>query len=131
MNVQEPNAKCYNPCVAESITLNLALPEFLEVLDGEIRLTGHRVLLPHVVRRYREGWSPEMLAEDFPTLKLSHIHRVIAFYLDHSEEIDLYMSSRDGEIEEQQTKQSQTFPLALLRDRLAAKRRAEATTRPA
>ena len=51
---------------------------------GEIRLVGHRVGLFHLVRRYREGYSPEMLVCQYPTLPLALVHKVIAlqFLLD-------------------------------------------------
>jgi hypothetical protein len=40
----------------------MTLPEFLTQSEaGEIRLAGHRIGLFHVVRRYNEGYSPEML----------------------------------------------------------------------
>ncbi len=56
------------------------LPEFLtETPDSEILLTGHRIDLYHVVRCYNNGYSPEMLTAQYPTLPLSLIHKVIAF----------------------------------------------------
>ena len=46
------------------------LPEFLvDHPDGEIRLTGHRISLYHVVSFYNEGFSPEMLVGQFPTFR--------------------------------------------------------------
>ena len=55
------------------------LPEFLTPHShGEIRLAGHRIGLEHVVALYREGYSPEMLHEQYPTLSLALIHKVIA-----------------------------------------------------
>jgi hypothetical protein len=44
------------------------LPAFLTQLqDGDIRLTGHRIGLYHLVRHYNEGESAEMLAAPYPT----------------------------------------------------------------
>src|SRR5262245_34475575 len=71
------------------------LPDFLiDHPDGEIRLTGHRISLYHVVDRYQEGYSAEMLAEEYPTLSLALIHKVIAFYLENQAEVDAYMAGQ-------------------------------------
>lgn len=111
-------------------TLNLALPDFLEhEAGGEVRLTGHRILLPHVVRAYRDGYSPEMLWEQFPTLSLAHIHKVIAFYLENQAVIEEYMTKRDAEIDKQAAAHPPRFTLAELRARLAAKRQGETAPR--
>ena len=108
------------------VELDLPLPDFLEREElGEVRLRGHRILLPHVVRLYRDGYSPEMLWEQFPTLKLSHIHKVIAFYLDNQQVIDGYMAVRDAQIDRQAEANPPKYTLAELRRRLELKRQAE------
>jgi uncharacterized protein (DUF433 family) len=79
------------------------LPEFLvDHPDGEIRLTGHRIGLYHVVDRYQDGYSPEMLAELYPTLPLALIHKVIAFYLENQAEVDAYVAAYRAELERQE-----------------------------
>jgi uncharacterized protein (DUF433 family) len=74
------------------------LPDFLtEDADGFTHLRGHRIGLLHVVQCYNEGYSPEMLAEEFPTLSLALIHKTIAFYLENQAEAepgDLQLISR-------------------------------------
>lgn len=55
------------------------LPDFLgDSSDGEIRLTGHRIGLYHFVHYHNEGYTAEMIACQFPSLSLAHIHKVIA-----------------------------------------------------
>ena len=76
------------------------LPEFLvDHPDGEIRLTGHRISLYHVVYFYNEGFSPEMLVGQFPTLPLALVHKVIAFYLENQAEVDAYVAKEEAECE--------------------------------
>ncbi len=80
----------------------MTLPEFLTKRDdGEITLAGHRIGLYHVVHFYNEGYSPEMLAEQFPMLPLALIHKVIAFYLENKTEVDHYSASCQKELAEQ------------------------------
>src|SRR5437764_1295582 len=68
-------------------------PGFLtETEPGEIRLTGHRIGLFHVVHYYNEGYSPERLHEEFPSLPLDLIRNVVAFYEANRAEVDAYMA---------------------------------------
>lgn len=102
------------------------LPDFLtELAYGEIRLTGHRIGLFHVVKYYNEGYSPEMLVEQFPTLELALIHKVIAFYLENRGAVDAYVTNYDAELEQQRAVAPQGPSLAELRRRLEALREVE------
>lgn len=70
------------------------LPEFLtETPDGEVLLSGHRIDLYHVLHYYNDGYSPEMLAGQYPTLPLAVIHKVIAFYLENRDDVGAYLAS--------------------------------------
>ena len=72
----------------------MQLPDFLDQTPlGSIRLTGHRIALEHVVDFYNQGFSAEMLLEQFPSLPLAVIHKVIAFYLENQVDVDAYVAS--------------------------------------
>ncbi len=72
----------------------MQLPDFLFHPSPEsIRLTGHRIGLEHVVDFYNQGFSAEMLLEQFPSLPLALIHKVIAFYLENQASVDAYVAS--------------------------------------
>jgi len=78
----------------------MKLPDFLtEVPFGEIRLTGHRIGLFHVVYDYNQGYSPEQLHEEFPTLPLDLINKVLAFYQENRAEVDAYMKRCQEEMD--------------------------------
>ncbi len=73
--------------------LAISLPEFLvEDSDGWIHFQGRCVGLSSLIAPYRDGYSPEMLAAEYPTLSLATIHNTIAFYLEHQEAIDHYLN---------------------------------------
>ena len=77
------------------------VPEFLTRGPmGEIRLTGHRIDLYLIVLFYNEGHTAEMLHDEFPTLPLALIDRVLAFYLENKAEVDAYVAGVVTEIEE-------------------------------
>lgn len=73
----------------------MRLPEFLEQQDGEIRLTGHRISLFHLLGSYNEGYSAEMLREQFPTLAMAQIHKVLGFYWENKAEVDALMAGTE------------------------------------
>lgn len=78
----------------------MKLPEFLtEWPFGEIVLTGHRIGLYHVVYDYNQGYSPEQLHEEYPTLALELINKVLAFYKENQSEVDAYMARCQEEMD--------------------------------
>jgi uncharacterized protein (DUF433 family) len=102
------------------------LPEFLvDHPDGEIRLTGHRISLYHVVYFYNEGYSPEMLVCQFPTLSLVLVHKVIAFYLENQAEVDRHVAEETAARERQRANTPPSPGVERFRQQLEAERRAE------
>ena len=87
---------------ASAGALDRALPDFLtRDPDGEVRLTGHRIGLYSIVERYRRGHSGEQIREEFPSLPLSHIYKVLAFYLENRPEVDAYADAYGAELDRQ------------------------------
>jgi uncharacterized protein (DUF433 family) len=103
----------------------MTLPDFLQDTDGEIRLTGHRIGLFHVVHYYNEGYSPEMLLGQYPSLPLPLIHRVIAFYLENRAEVDAYVADYRDELNRQRMANPRRIDTAALRQRLETMQQAE------
>ncbi len=94
------------------------LPDFLDEQDGDIRLTGHRIGLYDVIRDFTEGDCAEMIACRYPSLRLSHIYKVIAFYLENQREVDEYVAAYTAELEEM-SRNGRHIDLEQLRQRLA------------
>ena len=103
----------------------MQLPDFLREADGEIRLTGSRISLYHVVDRYTEGYTAEMLREEFPTLAPDLIQKVIAFYHDNKAEVDAYVAEYRAELERQEAATPRTIDWEELRRRFEAMQRGE------
>jgi uncharacterized protein (DUF433 family) len=100
----------------------MTLPDFLtRDADGYIHVTGHRIGLQDVVYYYNEGHSPETLLEAFPTLSLALIHKTIAFYLEHSADVDAYVTTCEREVDRQRAAAPRGPDIAELRRRFAAK----------
>ena len=98
------------------------LPDFLTTnADGFIRFTGHRIGYHHVVARFNEGCSAEMLWEEFPTLPLATMYKVIAFHLDNLAASNAHVAPCHEEITQQAAEPATTPNLTELRRRLALK----------
>ncbi len=80
----------------------MQLPEFLtEWPYDEIVLTGHRIGLYHVIVYHNEGFNAEMLHEQFPTLPVELINKVLQFYAANRAEVDAYVARCQAKIDEQ------------------------------
>lgn len=104
------------------------LPDFLEQQPrGSIRLAGSRIGLEHLVEFYNQGYSPEMLLAQFPTLGLAQIHKVIGFYLDHAADVDAYAANCRAAVAQQRSAAPPPPSLHELRERLSQIGKAAAT----
>jgi uncharacterized protein (DUF433 family) len=76
------------------------LPPFLtEVEPNEIRLTGRRLGLYHVISFHREeGMDEEALAEWFD-IPREEVRNVLAFYADNRAEVDAYVDWYKAELD--------------------------------
>lgn len=62
---------------------------------GAIRVGNTRVTLETLVHQFRQGATPESVAQDFDSLNLRDVYAVFAYYLQHQDEIDEYLRDCD------------------------------------
>jgi uncharacterized protein (DUF433 family) len=67
-----------------------------KVAEGGWRIADSRVSLDSVVHAYREGKSPEAIADEFRTLSPERVYGAIAYYLRNKTEIDRYLNEQEG-----------------------------------
>jgi uncharacterized protein (DUF433 family) len=65
--------------------------------DGVLRVTGSRVTLDSIAHQFKSGATAEQIQEDFPSLALRDIYAVIAYYLQHANEVEDYLSEQAQE----------------------------------
>ena len=74
--------------------------EYVEQRNGGYYVAGTRISLDSVVYAFNRGDSPERILEQYPFLeKLAKVYGAIAFYLDHKEDIDVYLEQSKREFE--------------------------------
>jgi len=62
--------------------------------EGVFCIAGSRVTLDSVVHQFKCGATAEQIQEDFPSVTLSDIYSVIAYYLQHSRAVEDYLSEQ-------------------------------------
>ncbi len=67
--------------------------------DGTVRVTGSRVTLDTIVSAFKRGNTAEQIQDSFPSLTLSQIFGVIAWYIDHQDETEEYLKERQTDTE--------------------------------
>ena len=63
--------------------------------DGVMRVGSTRVTLDTVVAAFREGMTAEGIAEQYPSLRLADVYSAIAYFLNHTAEVDVYLRERE------------------------------------
>ena len=71
----------------------MLLEEYFDfVAPDDIRIKGHRIGIDNVLHYYLEGYSPEEIAANLPSLSLEEIHATIIYYLRNRAQVDAYLS---------------------------------------
>jgi len=96
--------------------------------DGTIRVGGTRLLLDMVVNAHTRGACPEEIFESFPSkdYSVADIYAVVAYYLQHKNQLDTYLK-REDKIAEELRERYEASPnyqemIDKLRRRIAARR---------
>lgn len=69
---------------------------YVEYRTDSYWIEGTRISLDSVVYAFRQGLSPESIAQAFPLLNLEQIYGAIAFYLANRTEIDAYLAAEEA-----------------------------------
>lgn len=62
------------------------------VSDDDIRLKGHRIGIDDILFYFVEGYSPEEIQAQLPSISLRQIYGTITYYLYNRTEVDHYLS---------------------------------------
>jgi uncharacterized protein (DUF433 family) len=95
---------------------------------GVIRVGNTRVPMDTIIARHHQKDTPEDIHEGFPTVSLSDIYAVIAYYLANQAEVDAYLQRREEEGERIRQEVEANYPpelkarIAHLRTLIEAKR---------
>ena len=71
----------------------MAVP-LMSTEEGVIRVGNTRVRLDTVVYAFNEGYTAEEIVAQYPSLSLSDVYAVIAYYLNERATVDAYLTER-------------------------------------
>ena len=94
--------------------------------DGVIRVSHTRVTLDTLIFAFLEGATAEEIAQQYPSLELADIYAVIAYYLRHRSNVELYLRKRQKQADVVRKGNEKRFAPRGIRARLLARRREEA-----
>jgi uncharacterized protein (DUF433 family) len=90
--------------------------------EGVFRVTGSRVTLDSIVHQFKSGATAEQIQEDFPSVTLSDIYSVIAYYLQHSRAVEVYLADQAHATGEIRRELESELDSSDLRERLRQRR---------
>ncbi len=71
----------------------MKLEDYFDFLSpDDIRLKGHRIGIDDVLDYYLDGYTPEEIQANLPSLNLEKIYATITYYLHNQTEIDAYLT---------------------------------------
>jgi len=90
--------------------------------DGVVRVGETRVTLDTVVAAFKEGATAEEIVYQYPSLNLTDVYFVIAYYLQHRPDVEAYLRWRQQQANEVREQNEARFDPHGIRDRLLARR---------
>ncbi|MDW8320124.1 MAG: DUF433 domain-containing protein [Armatimonadota bacterium] len=90
--------------------------------DGVIRVGGTRVTLDTVISAFLDGATAEEIVYQYPALELADVYAVIAYYLRHRDEVDVYLQRRREQAKQVCAQNEARYDPAGVRERLLARR---------
>ncbi|MBI3273009.1 MAG: DUF433 domain-containing protein [Planctomycetes bacterium] len=90
--------------------------------EGVARVGGTRVRLESVITAFQNGCAAEEILLKYPSLHLTDIYGVIAYYLWRRDEIEAYLHERQSMEAQVREENEARFPPEGVRQRLLARR---------
>ena len=90
-----------------------------------VRVGNTRVTLDTVVYAFQDGATAEEIVHQYPSLHLADVYGVVAYYLRHKMEIDVYLERREQQAIELRALHEARYNSVGIRERLLARRNKE------
>lgn len=86
-----------------SVEIGDLLVKAPDICGGRLRIDGTRITVNQIVIWYKQGYSPEEIADQYPHIELSQVYTSLAYYHANKKEIetDLVQEQREADQLEQ------------------------------
>ena len=78
-----------------SIEIGTLLVKDPDICGGHLRIDGTRMTVNQIVVWYKQGYSPEEIADQYPHLVLSQVYTALAYYHANKEEIEASLANEE------------------------------------
>jgi uncharacterized protein (DUF433 family) len=102
------------------ITFTATKPPLSIDKDGTIRVSDTRITLRILISAYKQGATPEQIAQELTTLKLANVYLILGYYLEHKAEIDTYLAEQEQRAADLRRQSDAAFHETALYKRLKA-----------
>lgn len=89
----------------------MQLEDYFDFLDpDDIRLKGTRVGIETVIYAFQEGFSPEEIMQDYPSLSLEQVYATITYYLHNQADVEAYLARLEAWAEQRRQEREEDLP---------------------
>jgi uncharacterized protein (DUF433 family) len=92
-----------------STEIGTLLVRSTDVCGGHLRINGTRMTVNQLVVYYKQGYTPEEIADQYPHLTLAQVYTALAYYHANREEIEAELAAE--KLEADQLEQAYQQPL--------------------
>lgn len=71
-----------------------------EVCGGRLRIDGTRITVNQIVVLYKQGYSPEEIADQYPNLTLAQVYTALAYYHANRDEVEADLAAEKEEADQ-------------------------------
>jgi uncharacterized protein (DUF433 family) len=71
-----------------STEINTLLSSSPDVCGGRLRIDGTRITVLQIAVLYKQGYSAERIADEYPHLTMAQVYAALAYYHANQEEVD-------------------------------------------
>jgi uncharacterized protein (DUF433 family) len=69
------------------------------VRQGQPHIAGTGITVHRIVRWYKQGYTPEAIADEYSHLSLAEVHAALAYYHANQAEIEAELVAEDAEVQ--------------------------------
>ena len=80
-----------------------------DVCGGRLRIDGTRMTVNQLEVWYKQGYTPEEIADEYPHLTLAQVYTALAYYHANREEIEVDLEAEKIEADRLEEKYQQTL----------------------
>lgn len=81
-----------------SVAINSMIQCAPDVREGKPHLVGTGITVHRIVRWYKQGLTPEQIADEYPHLTLAQVFAALSHYHANQAEIEAELAAEDAEI---------------------------------